>query len=184
MVEPRVDGRRAGGPSCRADFQAWQVHEQRIPRISGVRRTRAWTGEPRMMAPGTVPATRNASGAAPAIHIQNFQRKLGQVHLLKGVSLSAGDGDVAMETDAADDRLDAVCVAPSRGEEGKAWALRSVGPVRGTRSGPTLPNCSRQRTVESLRPSGCESRAEGAADRSHPFPALAKPEARIPARRG
>lgn len=48
-----------------------------------------------MTAPGPLPATRDTSGgAAEAIHIDNLHKKFGQLHVLKGVSLSARDGDV------------------------------------------------------------------------------------------
>ena len=48
------------------------------------------------MSAGAVPAVpRNAVGAAPeAIHIENLHKKFGELHVLKGVSLSARDGDV------------------------------------------------------------------------------------------
>jgi polar amino acid transport system ATP-binding protein len=76
--------------------KAWQVHEQRIPRTPGpYDETPASTGGPRMTVPGALPATHNASGAAAeAIHIENLHKKFGQLHVLKGVSLSARDGDV------------------------------------------------------------------------------------------
>ena len=35
-----------------------------------------------------------ADGAAEAIHIENLHKKFGQLQVLKGVSLSARDGDV------------------------------------------------------------------------------------------
>ncbi|MBN9550956.1 MAG: ATP-binding cassette domain-containing protein, partial [Alphaproteobacteria bacterium] len=34
------------------------------------------------------------SGAAEAIHVENLHKKFGQLHVLKGVSLSARDGEV------------------------------------------------------------------------------------------
>jgi polar amino acid transport system ATP-binding protein len=40
------------------------------------------------------PATDVQNGAAEAIHIENLHKKFGQLHVLKGVSLSACDGDV------------------------------------------------------------------------------------------
>jgi len=33
-------------------------------------------------------------GAAEAIHVENLHKKFGQLHVLKGVSLSARDGEV------------------------------------------------------------------------------------------
>ena len=39
-------------------------------------------------------ASRRGDGAAEAIHIENLHKKFGQLHVLKGVSLSARDGDV------------------------------------------------------------------------------------------
>jgi len=36
----------------------------------------------------------DASGAAEAIHIENLHKKFGQLHVLKGVSVSARDGEV------------------------------------------------------------------------------------------
>ncbi|MGI6855464.1 ABC transporter ATP-binding protein [Mesorhizobium sp. 1B3] len=48
-----------------------------------------------MTVPGALPATRDASGAAAeAIHIENLHKKFGQLHVLKGVSLFARDGDI------------------------------------------------------------------------------------------
>ena len=35
-----------------------------------------------------------ASGAAEAIHVENLHKKFGELHVLKGVSLSARDGEV------------------------------------------------------------------------------------------
>ena len=37
---------------------------------------------------------RTADDAAEAIHVENLHKKFGQLHVLKGVSLSARDGDV------------------------------------------------------------------------------------------
>jgi octopine/nopaline transport system ATP-binding protein len=48
-----------------------------------------------MTASGAVPAIRDAAeDAAEAIHIEDLHKKFGQLHVLKGVSLSARDGDV------------------------------------------------------------------------------------------
>jgi len=48
-----------------------------------------------MTASGAQLATNDArDGAAEAIHIENLHKKFGQLHVLKGVSLSARDGDV------------------------------------------------------------------------------------------
>lgn len=48
-----------------------------------------------MTVSGAQTAARNAPGAAAeAIHIENLHKKFGQLHVLKGVSLSARDGDV------------------------------------------------------------------------------------------
>jgi octopine/nopaline transport system ATP-binding protein len=48
-----------------------------------------------MTTAGAVPAVRAlAEDAAEAIHIENLHKKFGQLHVLKGVSLSARDGDV------------------------------------------------------------------------------------------
>lgn len=49
---------------------------------------------PRMTVSGALSAMRDMSGAAEAIHIENLHKKFGQLHVLKGVSLSARDGDV------------------------------------------------------------------------------------------
>ena len=38
--------------------------------------------------------TRNGQVAAEAIHVENLHKKFGELHVLKGVSLSARDGDV------------------------------------------------------------------------------------------
>ncbi|RJG46917.1 ABC transporter ATP-binding protein [Mesorhizobium sp. DCY119] len=49
-----------------------------------------------MSAAGASLATRKTAsdGAAEAIHIENLHKKFGQLHVLKGVSMSARDGDV------------------------------------------------------------------------------------------
>jgi octopine/nopaline transport system ATP-binding protein len=48
-----------------------------------------------MTATGAAPARRAAAeDAAEAIHIEDLHKKFGQLHVLKGVSLSARDGDV------------------------------------------------------------------------------------------
>ncbi|TGR95338.1 amino acid ABC transporter ATP-binding protein, partial [Mesorhizobium sp. M2E.F.Ca.ET.209.01.1.1] len=41
-----------------------------------------------------VPSGEAQSGAAEAIHVENLHKKFGQLHVLKGVSLSARDGEV------------------------------------------------------------------------------------------
>ena len=40
------------------------------------------------------PNSKPASAAAEAIHVENLHKKFGQLHVLKGVSMSARDGDV------------------------------------------------------------------------------------------
>ncbi len=49
-----------------------------------------------MMAHVTAPASNQTTrnGAAEAIHVENLHKKFGQLHVLKGVSLSARDGEV------------------------------------------------------------------------------------------
>jgi polar amino acid transport system ATP-binding protein len=49
-----------------------------------------------MMAQGAAPVQKHTAqdGAAEAIHVENLHKKFGQLHVLKGVSLSARDGEV------------------------------------------------------------------------------------------
>jgi polar amino acid transport system ATP-binding protein len=49
-----------------------------------------------MSASGAAPATQSTApnGAAEAIHVENLHKKFGQLHVLKGVSMSARDGEV------------------------------------------------------------------------------------------
>ena len=49
-----------------------------------------------MSASGTSPTTQSTApnGAAEAIHVENLLKKFGQLHVLKGVSMSARDGVV------------------------------------------------------------------------------------------
>jgi octopine/nopaline transport system ATP-binding protein len=46
------------------------------------------------MAAATKPGATVADDAAEAIHVENLHKKFGQLHVLKGVSLSARDGEV------------------------------------------------------------------------------------------
>jgi octopine/nopaline transport system ATP-binding protein len=46
------------------------------------------------MAAATKPSATVADDAAEAIHVENLHKKFGQLHVLKGVSLSARDGEV------------------------------------------------------------------------------------------
>jgi len=41
-----------------------------------------------------IPSSEAQGGAAEAIHVENLHKKFGQLHVLKGVSLSARDGEV------------------------------------------------------------------------------------------
>jgi octopine/nopaline transport system ATP-binding protein len=49
-----------------------------------------------MMAQGAAPVQKHTAqdGAAEAIHVENLHKKFGELHVLKGVSLSARDGEV------------------------------------------------------------------------------------------
>ncbi|TIO06704.1 ABC transporter ATP-binding protein [Mesorhizobium sp.] len=49
-----------------------------------------------MTVPGTAPALKDTAqnGAAEAIHVENLHKRFGELHVLKGVSLSARDGEV------------------------------------------------------------------------------------------
>lgn len=42
----------------------------------------------------TIPSGQAPNGAAEAIHVENLHKKFGELHVLKGVSLSARDGEV------------------------------------------------------------------------------------------
>lgn len=57
--------------------------------------TAPW-GVEAMMAPGAASASKHIApeGAAEAIHVENLHKKFGELHVLKGVSLSARDGEV------------------------------------------------------------------------------------------
>jgi octopine/nopaline transport system ATP-binding protein len=46
------------------------------------------------VAAAKVPSGEAQDGAAEAIHVENLHKKFGQLHVLKGVSLSARDGEV------------------------------------------------------------------------------------------
>jgi octopine/nopaline transport system ATP-binding protein len=75
-----------------------------ILRVVGFERDRVMTSTERdaskqrkgpMAVPASAPIGRmTGDGAAEAIHIEDLHKKFGQLHVLKGVSLSARDGDV------------------------------------------------------------------------------------------